>query len=472
MSETNKKRSRDDESKSVITFDHDGIYIGNNLGKFTYKEWKTFFQLADAQQYIEYIKRPLPIFAFDKTNKSGKISKRYLVSSYGSVFNSITNKYRTTGYAGAIPCYYQIIDPKSPCNMFLDLEYNIEVNPEVNMIKRLELFITDLKEYMRKIKLETDTRPIGMFVLHSPDPSKVSFHIHFVNTDWLFENIYHCGAFVRNFVMWTMTKYGQNTASHPLFFKKREKSGSIVYRFFADIEVYTQSRPFRLAYCAKNWGFDNKMPMLKLSEWKKIGFDVNGLYTITPDLDTFLGSLPLYIKKDGKYSIVRMKEHDLSEPRSTNFTGFIKNGGNMAIHKRSKEINFDGDLADPVVAICKQIVQEHINNEYEVYPVSHSREEKLCTMGTYSTRCPLKEARGEGQFHTSNHVYFVVHYGSGHMNQRCKDGDCQGFITHQINDKWTIPLFQTLNPDDYAVNEDELVADCKRLATLVINSNK
>jgi hypothetical protein len=417
----------------------------------------------DAISFMKDTGESLPLFAHDIRNTQEKGPKKYIVANYDRVFAQVASRYSKYGREGILPGYYEIMMEDRPCHLFVDLEYDRESNQELNDLQMLRLFLSDFKSYLKLMTInDCDGRTADTLVLYSPDKKKVSYHVHIIGKFWIFKNHYHCGALMRNFVMWTIEKYG-SVEKNPLFVKQPKGDS----RFFADCAVYTNHRVFRSAYSAKWCGKTGYMPLLLLSEWDSIQRNAEELHKIVPDERIFLKSNPMYVAVDGKYTIISVKNPDLSEPVSTNYMLFYKNNGAM---KNSAGVFVrEGTMEEPIVGICLSIVHELINMESSVYFVSHCKSESYVVVGTYSKRCPLKEKLKKEADHKSNHVHYVVHYARGFIRLKCADEECQNekARVYKIDGKWANDIVMNVDSEDHIINEEELILEMNKLLSVL-----
>jgi hypothetical protein len=470
----NKKRKSPEVVLSAPEIDYKStvsvseIIVDDCKKRYTGAHFQMFPKQSHAQEYKSMHGSHIPLFAQDKTNGKGGGSKTYAPANYEQIFERVRTKYSTIGRTYITPAFYEIMESDRPSNVFFDLEYDTESNPNLKPIAMLTKFTNDMKKFMDLCNITNDTRKVAeMLALYSVNPTKTSFHLHMIGNNWVLKNHLQCGSLLRNFVMWTIQVYGpHNSDTNPYFVNRINKAGHNEKRFFADIGIYTNNRAFRTYASSKNGGFDGKTPLLKISEWQKIGYDPSKLIHIVPDETTFLKSLPLYIEKPGKYEALTINNPDNSPAYSTNFGAFYLNQGRMDKNARAKPIEFDGKITDPVVDICTKIVYEHINNECSVYAVSHSKAEKLAIIGTKQTRCTQKELRTGVANHISNHLYFIVNYMTGILTERCQDEFCTGKITTQIPVKWMSDIMKAMDPDDYLINDEKLLQEMRGILQL------
>lgn len=396
-----------------------------------------------------------PLFAHDIANaKNG--AKTYVVGIYSSVFKRVCEIYSKVGSNFLLPGFYEIMVADRPCNLFLDLEFDTEPNQGVNGFTVLKNFVNDLAKFMKLLGiLNGKDRTSDPILLYSPNPDKISFHVHIPGNNWIFQDHYHCGAFVRNFAMWTIRHYGSALDKHPYFFKEKGKTS---YKFFADLAIYTNNRPFRLAYCAKGCGVNGKNPFLTISEWKSIENNPNELYKIKPNRINFLKSSPMWTATEGPFRIISMRNPDGSVPISTSYSKFYSNPG-CTMYGSNMPFQKSGTAEEPIAQICQKIVDEHIKYEASTSFLSHDIEHNRVIIATRSKRCPIKEHYHGIAYHEHNHSHYVVYYLRGVIKYCCKDEDCAGKKTfkYSIPDHLQDEILNNIDIDDCQLNEGKLL---------------
>lgn len=478
-----------DYSSNITIFTEDPVSEQDTVGKkvwvtdcsnrFSGTEYQYFGKQDLAFDYIDDRNLNVPVFAQDKRIQVNKNSKGYIAAHYKEAFARISLKYNVMGrdmmkgMSDLIPALYELQRDRKLSNLFFDLEYDYEPNKGVNSMKLLKSFSDDVLEFSKKMGLANEQLSnVETLVLYSKNPSKASFHLHIIFENHLFESEYHVGAFVRNFTMWTIEKYGDPDGGSNPYFLLELKTGEM--KFFADLGVYTSNRPFRTTYCAKNYGKFNTTPLLTLSDWKTIEWNPKNVYKIKPELVIFLKSCPQYIEQDGKYNLIKMKNPDGSVPLSTSYTKFWRNGGSMSTGFGSYSGGFTkiGNANEPIVRVCMDIVREKLPST-SLYFVSHSKEEQFVVVGTYSRECPIREFQTGIKSHKSNHVHYIVHYLKMKMRIKCKDSDCQvknPFYLH-IHDKWTPTIYKELDPSEIFIDESQTIKSMNMLCDFLRNSN-
>lgn len=468
--------------------------------RFEGTEYQYFGIQPPAFDYVQQLGIDIPCFAQDKKKQVTAGSKGYIAAHYKEAFQRVNNKYKTMGrdmmkgVPDLIPALYELQRGHRYCNLFFDLEYDFEPNKGVNAMKRVKIFTDDVLEFSHFMGItDEENSNVETLVLYSKNASKASYHLHVIFSEYIFENVYHVGAFVRNFTMWTIEKYGQpDTEENPYFFLEMETGER---KFFSDLGIYTSNRPFRTAYCAKDHGKFNKTPLLLITDWNAIEYNPKNVYKVSPELVVFLKSCPQYIEHNGKYNLIKMKNPDGSSPVSTSYSAFWRNGGSMSQGGRASGGFVKlGNAGEPIVRVCMEIVREILPST-TLYFVSHSKEEQYVVVGTYSRKCPYKEylrtqaLKKQGLTntssidlladtshtvaeHKSNHIHYIVYYMGEKIRLRCKDDNCRNVkftVTLGFESKWTQFIYKALDPSEIFIDEPQLVKSMNMLCEYLQN---
>jgi len=201
------------------------------------EEYETYPLLKEAIE-CSYNNNHLPIFSKDKRGGRGKGSKTFLVMGYKTFWNMYIHtapEHRT---------FYETILENFPCHLYIDLEYDKKNNiyANINNIHKT------LKEYIRKYfyeRYQIRVEKIKFHVLDSSTDQKISRHyvikLEENNGNYFcFKNNYHCGAFMRNFILFLEKNRDISNT-----FQVYNKDG-ITKNYCIDMAVYTKNRQFRI----------------------------------------------------------------------------------------------------------------------------------------------------------------------------------------------------------------------------------
>ena len=187
----------------------------------------------------------LPIFCYDKIGKEVG-PKKYVVASYISFYNKFVMM------PDSERVYYEVLVENVPCYFYMDLEFSLLLNKEMNREKAKELNnelskeIENLAKESNYIKEDNNNLQIKTIVLDSCTEKKISFHIITKIGNTAFQNNYHAGAFMRKIEQNLLKKYGINLSKNPFYFKDKKD-----HSFYVDQGVYSKDRVFRTLYSSK-----------------------------------------------------------------------------------------------------------------------------------------------------------------------------------------------------------------------------
>ncbi len=200
----------------------------------------------------------LPVFAEDKPNDERIAKKYYWTGGYRAFVEHILGREKEQR------CFYEVLLPRTPCDLHIDAEYNKTVNEHAfgggggddddactySTEGQMEKAFLSLVEeaLMRLLLPPTDApRPIQVLVQDASNEQKFSRHYIFRVNGARFLNNLHCGAFMRRFQRAMISKFGE-PKKNPFFFKTGTGTGR---EFVADMCIYTKHRVFRLLGCTK-----------------------------------------------------------------------------------------------------------------------------------------------------------------------------------------------------------------------------
>lgn len=386
----------------------------------------------------------LPMMAHDKSSSTKKGAKTYTLCSY----YWLANKIKKVMAGGGVSSYYEVLVPGLPSQIFMDLEYDYANNPEKDPDDVEKLFNKDLYEFLVQTigRLEPDLfeEPYGIefLNLYSKQSGRNSRHLHIHTKGWAFKNHYHVGAFVRNFALWSVKKYGtRDPDKHPYMFWKFPREEKKPYDdtsdrqnilFYADLLVFTFHRCFRTAYSTKDGGKNGKTPFMSNNAWKQVTISRNGFNVYpTPSRELILKCMAQRIDlsdwkptKEFPFIILTCEDPDGSEPSSTNDGTFLMRNDGLATRTKRK-FEKKGNGNHPLVDAAMRMISEHLHNAASVSFLSHDEDIKIITLQTDSHLCAIqKKLKGKDR-HQSNHVYYTVDYGNKmKYRQKCTDDDC------------------------------------------------
>jgi len=153
----------------------------------------------------------------------------------------------------------QVIPEDSPCWLYLDLEYPIELNPLCNGSRMTRTLIDIIRAYLlNHYHLLCDRS--NFLILDSTSSKKFSRHVIFTMKDMAFKDNSHVGKFIKIIYNDILVYLKSDIPSHGILnhFNKADIEEMLVKtqhgeKLFIDNGVYTKNRHFRI-YLSTKWG--------------------------------------------------------------------------------------------------------------------------------------------------------------------------------------------------------------------------
>ena len=205
---------------------------------------QTWRQFPTQQAAFEFADREDPtgerlrIFSVELASTG---TRRFLVTSYIEFWK----RYQTM-----LPQhrhYYEIIRQGWPCHLYLDLEFNVEHNPEKDGQGAVDAVLSMLRHVLQErlgVKLEDQ----GIIELDSTTDVKFSRHLIVRLPGAAFANNIHAGVLIQDICKMAKEKRDSDPLCAQLFVKKGAETEET---FFIDTGVYTRNRAFRLHLSSK-----------------------------------------------------------------------------------------------------------------------------------------------------------------------------------------------------------------------------
>lgn len=372
----------------------------------------------------------LPIFALDKEGgaTTNKGAKYFFVGSYMDFFNhySLCKKERR--------CFYETILPDMPCDLYLDLEYNKEKNPQV-----VEEYVEGnfKKECFELIEEEYGILPteIDLVIMQSSNAKKFSKHYIYKIQKRKFKNNYHCGAFVRKLRNRILKKYGSKMSENPFFVnhEKEQKNKKFNRVFFADLGVYTLRRQWRVYGSTKEGEYrplvyeGEETRDAELIDKKKL---FNSLVQRIPEEEVNEIQLLSCYEEDGSDPISTSNKYTFlpeeSEQKDENLIQRFDFSISQPIRKNVLDENssyIPSDILDPILnqQIMNAIADSWPRNVGNLTFFYYSRKYGTIKYNTSSKDCLIAN-----RVHKGNHVWFRVYLKEFAVIQGCLDSECNG----------------------------------------------
>jgi len=346
---------------------------------------KTFTRQDEAIEY-QCGDPELKVFAFEYA--PGGVRK-FLVGSAQVFWEHYTdNPYKH---------HYEVIPARCPCKLYLDLEYPIGKNPELDGNCMVDQLINALSTFIQSI-FNIKVVKEDVLILDSTSNSKFSNHLIF-NTV-IFANNFDIGDFIKQFLQQLSSQDRQNFTI---------SKGEGKQDWFLDTGVYTKNRNFRL-FLSSKYGKQTRLGVsghdLATVRMLENNHEVKSFQV---EREIFLNSLVTNMPVGAR--ILEYGEsaavHKKMEPkRSTSITSrpLSKSGS------ESPFVEVDGfvrKLVEPGFIRKWTYIQE---GSLLVYEIGGTR---YCG--------------NIGRQHKSNNIRFICNLERGVVNQMCHDPDCSDY---------------------------------------------
>jgi hypothetical protein len=143
--------------------------------------------------------------------------------------------------------YYEIIRQGWPCNLYLDLEFNVEDNPGRDGQAAVDAVLCMLRQVLQQ-RLGVQLEDQGVIELDSSTENKFSRHLIVRLPGAAFATNIHVGVVLQDIYKLAIEKRDSDPSCAQLLFVKK---GANEDAFFIDTGVYTRNRAFRLHLSSK-----------------------------------------------------------------------------------------------------------------------------------------------------------------------------------------------------------------------------
>ncbi|XP_011645420.1 DNA-directed primase/polymerase protein-like isoform X1 [Pogonomyrmex barbatus] len=305
-------------------------------------------------------------------------------------------------------CSYEVIPKDSPCWLYLDLEYPIELNPLCNGPRMTKMLIDIIRAYLlHHYHLLCDRN--NFLILDSTSSKKFSRHVIFILKDIAFKDNSHVGKFIKT-IYNDILLYLKSDMSHGILshFNKADIEEMLVKtehdeKLFIDNGVYTKNRHFRL-YLSTKWG---KQSYLTVSE----DCTHNAVNKRREkELGIFLDSLISYFPN--KQNLILLEFFNRTDVKTQRYINVPK-----------KSIHENDNQTSPYPEIDRYI--SHLVDPGKIRIVKYSEKANTLKYEILGNRY----CENIGRYHKSNNVYWIVDLNTKKIYQKCHDTDCSGFVS-------------------------------------------
>lgn len=389
----------------------------------------------------------LPVFAVDKEKSEGGGGgkKKYIVAGYNRF---LQNCYSLKPTARK---FYEVLVAEWPCHLYIDFEFLRARNKKAN---EKELWICqtlkdELIEFLLELKIIDDKKQVEIITMDSSNEKKSSKHYIFVldGGKIRFENVRHCGAFMRKFCNRILRKYGMEPSDNIFFVwgerEKEEEDKDPIKNLgpVFDMGVYTDGRNMRFYGSTKGEG-----------PYRPLFLEGEDKTKETFDKDVFLSTVIQRIPDYTGLRKVRCLEEDGTEPVSTNSKTAQRIDMQSKIQSKKSVIagakidtqsdmkrNKDGSMrpSDEIPQIA-DVIADAISTTCSfagsLKPIYYHEGAKSIRFESNSKMCSIK-----GSEHGGNHIWFRCFlrrysYIQGCFSTKaaCTDGSGHGLITKEM----------------------------------------
>ncbi|XP_015432452.1 PREDICTED: DNA-directed primase/polymerase protein-like [Dufourea novaeangliae] len=305
-------------------------------------------------------------------------------------------------------CSYEVIPENSPCRLYLDLEYLVELNRAHDGPAMTSLIIGIFEAYLLR-HWGLPCNIYNVVNLDSSTPEKFSRHIIFHIKDVAFKDNNHVGRLIKSVCIDISDYVSSNEKHHDILssFERTKLEQLFVQttkgkRLFIDTTVYTRNRHFRI-YKSTKWG---KQSNLVISDDCK--YIPSNLYK-DKELNIFLDSLISYFVATPDLILLEYSKHGTADANR------FKEQKRWYICQRQNNCYSRFPMLD------KYIHDKIHPGKIRLCKYSDSAE--VLVYETYGYRF----CENIGRCHKSNNVFLVVDLQNKTLYQKCHDEDCYGF---------------------------------------------
>lgn len=326
----------------------------------------------------------LPVFGVQET-KTGGYS--YAVTSWANFFAVYLL------VSAADRCFYEIIRPSRPINMYIDAECYRSTNAQLAPGSEAERFIVSELERVVTHALVSlfgvNSADVSVFRADASDQEKLSCHFVFHVKGRVLEDYLTAGKVIEYIASTTPTD------SVLWVFDRKDPSRKVL---FADRGVYTLNRLFRMYQSTKK----GSKRYLRVLPEESPGDSVNHTFfwrSLVTWFDQTAGDLKL-LSVEGKYE----RGGTAKRPRGT------------AVSKRidaPRSAPAGGDCA----ALAAKLTGMFVDNAYGIVADEDSSEVMI------RVRTHVCEMGG---VHSSNHIYYIINLSDATYYQGCPAERCKG----------------------------------------------
>lgn len=391
----------------------------------------TFYMKDEAYRYSDTYSR-LPIFSIDKSDESAK--KWYVVGGYDEWWRNYSKCKPHYRYA------YEVVLPELECHLYVDAEVDLTVNDN-SLEYYNELFrelLLELKSFMRRwhiapVELLEKTKIV---ILDSSKPEKFSKHLLIKIPECMFKNNYYCGAFIRQFHLYILKKYGPGDKNKFYVSSERKNEDTPNFKqFIIDLGVYTKGRDFRLlgsrkrVSSTKRWLWMEGKPRQlnqddffdSLIQYQPPDQPVKYLISNVPDL--LNGGVPM------SSSLRTLSPKGTSSGGECVYANISNDGSVITSYTSGINIDLIEDALqsskrskiNPPPSLLIEKLCNYFMEKYTIKIVKVCMRNGVIILNTNCKKCLIKREKTKDKFavHKNNVIFFIVNARNGSLRQSC-----------------------------------------------------
>jgi DNA-directed primase/polymerase protein len=403
-----------------------------DLLNYDSRTWRVFERQDEALKFVKRRDSGLKTFVFH----SGGVGTRLFLAAHPKEF-WLQDQLKDQSQR----CAYEVIPEFTPCKLYLDLEYDVQLNPNSNGPEMVEIFIKLILVRLKQLYSLTAGRNM-VLDLDSTTSAKFSRHLIFQNPICSYANNYVVGMIVKDVCdkirCWNeelSQEFGVDAVNVGKLFVKNRHGKTVL---FCDEGVYTKNRHFRMYRSTK--------PL------KNAPLVLSPDNTFCPPMADpemkeeyiFLSSLITYLEP----FLIDVAPYEYECPVGTVFKLF----------PNSSQGNSGG--------VCDKLPSPF--PEVDRFAITEMEAEGIRSWVHFSSNnCIIYDSKRStfcgniGRFHKSNKSMLVVNMSQYQFYRKCHDPDCRGY---QSEPK-ALPsyLVTTLQHPDITREESKEVKDILEL---------
>ncbi|KAI8109763.1 hypothetical protein M9434_001042 [Picochlorum sp. BPE23] len=331
-------------------------------------------------------------------------TRKFVVSSlveFWSRYKDIPQRFRH---------FYEIIREGTPCNAYIDFEYNIEENPDMDGEKAVDGLIVLMKKVLRE-QLDINMDEKWLIELESSSATKFSRHLILRLPGAAFVDNSHVGHFVDAIVREAWT-HRQTSKSCSMMFVRNTHGQETTC---IDTGVYSRNRAFRLFLSSKAGKNISLQPTGRMM--KAWGNEF-------PDEKIFMHSLVGHVEDGSRMISCSERGEDEQVFKVTEGMGVVRRQGRMNAGTHEKGPSPYPELDEFVMDVCRRNIPDGSRRGNVGIRSWISLDDGSVLLYNLSG---YRYCDNIGREHKSNGVFFVVDLKQAAWYQKCYDPDCRNY---------------------------------------------